>query len=105
MHHAAGLELLEACRELGGCRTGDAKITKGYRLPAKFVIHTVGPVWNGGSHGEAKQIASCYRIAETRHRKPLPLHRVPLHQHRHLRLSNRAGRRHCRGDRARNARG
>jgi O-acetyl-ADP-ribose deacetylase (regulator of RNase III) len=62
IHRAAGPELFDECYQIGGCPTGDARMTEGYRLPAKFVIHTVGPVWTGGDRGEPELLASCYRF-------------------------------------------
>jgi O-acetyl-ADP-ribose deacetylase (regulator of RNase III) len=63
IHRAAGPELLDHCRQLGGCETGSAKVTPGFRLPARWVIHTVGPVWRGGRFGEAELLAACYRAS------------------------------------------
>ena len=63
IHRAAGPELKEECRKIGGCPTGEARITKGYKLPARYVIHTVGPVWHGGDRGEPEKLAACYQSA------------------------------------------
>ena len=63
IHRAAGPELLEACRALGGCPPGEARMTPGFRVPAHYIIHTVGPIWHGGGHDEAKTLASCYRVS------------------------------------------
>ena len=61
IHRAAGPDLVHECRLLGGCKTGEAKLTRGHRLQARHIVHTVGPVWRGGAHGEAEMLASCYR--------------------------------------------
>ncbi len=90
IHRAAGPELLEACKQLGGCATGEAKITPGFRLPARYVIHTVGPVWGGGERGEDRLLADCYRnsLALARGARPR-LDRLSRHLDRRLRLSAR----------------
>ena len=101
---AAGPGLADACAALGGCPTGDARATPGFALPARFIVHAVGPVWHGGERGEPELLASAYRRAlEVAGRGRRDLDRVPGHQHRDLRLPARAGdshRRPHRGDTA-----
>jgi O-acetyl-ADP-ribose deacetylase len=95
IHRAAGPELLEACRALGGCLPGEAKLTPGYRLPARFVIHTVGPIWRGGARGEAQTLRNCYRscleVAQSHGLRTLAFpsistgaYRYPLEQAAHI---------------------
>ena len=96
IHRAAGRGLLEECRTLQGCATGEAKITGGYSLPARWVIHTVGPIWHGGEHGEDELLARCYRnslaLADTAWRAH---HCIPGDQHRGVWISTRKGDARC----------
>ncbi len=86
-HRAARPELLQECRMLGGCPVGQARLTRGYQLPTRFVIHTVGPVWQGGKQDEAKLLACCYHEIGYRRRTAACQHRFPVHQHRRVWLS------------------
>ena len=90
IHKAAGYKLLEECKTLNGCDTGDARITAGYNLKAEYVIHAVGPVWKGGSAGEAELLASCYRkCLEIASERKIQSDSFSLHQYRYLSLSSR----------------
>ena len=87
IHRAAGPELLEESRSVGGCPPGEARLTRGYRLPARYVIHTVGPVWRGGEAGERQVLARCYRLAWRSLRPPVSRHRLSGNRDRRLRFS------------------
>lgn len=87
IHRAAGPALLAECKTLGGCPTGESKITDAYNLPCRKVIHTVGPVWHGGTHGEAEKLASCYRTSFILARETASKHCIPLYQYRRISLS------------------
>ena len=97
IHRAAGPQLLDECAMLGGCNTGDAKITGGYRLPARYVIHAVGPIWRGGLRGESTLLASCYQRALTlAAERRLTSIAFPFNQHGRIRLSDRVSGNDCR---------
>ncbi len=87
IHRAAGPALLAECKTLGGCPTGESRITDAYNLPCRKVIHTVGPVWHGGTHGEAEKLASCYHTSFILARERHPKHCIPLYQYRRISLS------------------
>jgi O-acetyl-ADP-ribose deacetylase len=94
IHRAAGPQLLEECRQIGGCPTGEARITKGYRLPARWVIHTVGPVWCGGDHDEDLLLSRCYRNSLALAARPeygIRTIAISFDQYRRVRISNQAG--------------
>lgn len=95
IHRAAGPELLQACIPFGGCKTGEARITPGFRLPARYVIHTPGPIFNDGQHGEPELLTSCYRIPGSGRTERLRDGRLPRHLDRSLRLPLARGDRDC----------